>query len=57
MKVEHPYPECSTCKTLEDCKHPDVVDDGMGSPLPPNDCPRPMDIMKATLKKHKKRRG
>jgi hypothetical protein len=47
------YPECEKCKDLGDCKHPDVADDLMGSVLPPNDCPRPMDIMKETTKKRK----
>jgi hypothetical protein len=49
----HPYKECFGCKTLEDCPHPDVVNDGLGSPFIPDCCPRPMEVMKATLKKHK----
>jgi hypothetical protein len=54
METEYPYEECRTCKTLEDCVHPDIQMDGMGTPLPPDCCPHPIDIMKATLKKRKK---
>lgn len=55
MKPEpaNPYPECDTCKSLEDCKHPDVVRDGFGSALPPDICPRPIDIMRATEKERR----
>ncbi len=56
MRNEYPYPECATCKTLCDCKHPDVALDGLGSPLPPDVCPRPIEIMRETEKKRKKMR-
>jgi len=56
MKIEYPYPECETCKTLGDCKHPDVAEDGMGSPLPPSNCPKPMEVMKETVKKRKRKK-
>lgn len=48
-----PYPECETCKTLADCPRPDVEDNGMGSPMPPEVCPQPIQVMKATLKNKK----
>ena len=56
MADQDPYKECANCKDLGDCPKPDVATDGLGSPLPPDVCPRPMDIMKATNKKHKKKR-
>lgn len=49
----YPYPECEKCRSLEDCKHPDVDRDGMGSALPPDCCPKPIDIMRATEKKRR----
>lgn len=48
-----PYPECKNCKDIGDCKHPDVTMDGFSSPLPPEVCLRPIEIMKNTLKKRK----
>jgi hypothetical protein len=57
MKSEsnHPYPECDKCKTIADCKHPDVTMDGFSSPLPPDVCLKPIEIMHETLKTRKKR--
>jgi len=53
-KSDNPFPQCDSCKTLADCPHPDVGDnDGMSLPMIPDCCPRPMEIMEATLKKHK----
>jgi hypothetical protein len=52
-KDNYPYPECESCKSLEDCKHPDVAQDGYGSPLPPEVCPHPIETMRVTLKKRK----
>jgi hypothetical protein len=49
-----PFPECKNCKTLGDCKHPDVAMDMMGSPLPPPECNKPIDVMKETVKQRKK---
>jgi hypothetical protein len=49
----NPYPECEDCKTLKDCPHPDIQDDLLGSKMIPDCCPRPIDIMNATLKKRK----
>jgi hypothetical protein len=54
---ENPFPECENCKTLLDCKHVEVTDDMMGSPLPPESCLKPMDIMKNTLKLRKGIKG
>jgi hypothetical protein len=55
MKAENPYKECEKCKTLEDCPHPDVQSEvGMSLPMPPDCCPKPIDVMKATLKKREK---
>ena len=51
-KNNDPYPECAKCKTLSDCPYPDIGDDGMSLPMIPDCCPKPIDIMKATLKKN-----
>jgi hypothetical protein len=51
MRNENPYPECDNCKTIKDCPHPDVTMDGLGSPMPPDFiCPKPMEVMKETIK-------
>ena len=51
---DNPYPECSHCRSLEDCPHPDLGgDNNMSLPMIPDVCPRPIETMKATLKKHK----
>ena len=56
-KYKDPYPECEKCKDLSDCAYPDIEDLGdCFNPLPPNDCPRPMDVMNETRKKYKKER-
>lgn len=54
-KYEYPYPECETCNTLDDCKHGEVAMDGMGSDMPPDNCPNPITIMENTLHLHKLR--
>lgn len=48
---DNPYKECAECRTIEDCPHPDVANDLLGTPLPSDCCPRPIDIMNETLKK------
>ena len=53
MKSENPYPECETCKDLGDCPHPEVAQDGMGTNMTPDCCPKPIEVMKATVKKRK----
>jgi hypothetical protein len=53
MEKSYPYPQCSTCKVLDDCPHPDLSDGDLSLPMIPDECPRPIEIMKATLKKHK----
>jgi hypothetical protein len=53
MEKSYPYPECVNCNVLDDCPHPDISDDMLGTPLPPDSCLKPIEIMKATLKKHK----
>ena len=53
MKTDNPYPECESCKDLGDCPHPDIAQDMMGSPLPPSECLKPMEIMKNSVKKRK----
>jgi hypothetical protein len=53
MRNKEPYPECKTCKDLGDCKHPEIAEDMLGSPLPPDNCPKPIEIMINTLKKKK----
>jgi hypothetical protein len=52
-----PYPECTKCKDLGDCPCPDVDEDGLGTPLPPDSCPCPISVIKETLKKRKKLRN
>ena len=49
--IEYPYLECKHCRTIADCPHPDVANDLLGTPLPPDCCPKPIDIMNETLKK------
>lgn len=56
MNSDDPYWECEWCKDLGDCPYPEVAQDGMGSPMCPECCPRPIEIMKATLKKKKQLR-
>jgi hypothetical protein len=48
-----PYPECENCKEIGDCPHPDCEDNGFGSVMPPDSCPKPMKIMADTFKKRK----
>jgi len=53
-KEDNPYPQCDKCRTLEDCPCPDLGDENqMSLPMIPDICPKPIIIMKATLKKHK----
>ncbi len=49
---DFPYPECENCWTLADCKH---AEKGIGleSELPPDNCPKPMVIMRRTMHKRK----
>lgn len=55
MKTASPlYPECEKCNTLADCPHPEVEDNLLGTPMCPEGCPRPIEVMKATLKVHKR---
>jgi hypothetical protein len=53
MEESCPFPECKSCRVLDDCPAPEVANDMLGSPLPPPECPFPMDVMKRTTKKHK----
>lgn len=53
MKTDDlPYEECPTCKTLADCKH---VEKGVGleTEMPPDNCPKPIVVMRHTLHKRK----
>ncbi len=50
---ELPYPECEKCQELGDCKHPDVTMDGFSSPMPPDNCPKGMEILKKLYNKRK----
>jgi len=54
---EYPYEACKTCKTLGDCPFPEVAMDGMGSPLPPECCLNPIEVMNATLKRKRNERS
>jgi len=51
---DFPFKECELCKTLGDCPCPDVAQDLMGSPMPPPNCPKEIEVMKQTYKKRKK---
>ena len=53
MEEEPPYKECETCKDLSDCPSPLVLQDGMGSPTTPEDCPQSNEILKNTFKRYK----
>ena len=55
MKTDNaPYPECEACKDLGDCKHVDIAQDGMGTILTPDNCPKPNKVMAATEKRRKR---
>jgi hypothetical protein len=55
-EVEDPYPQCATCTCIEDCPHPDAEADMILSlPLPPDVCPRPMDILRTKRKDRRKK--
>ena len=56
MKKDNPFPECERCKDLSDCPCPDTTADITGLALPPYNCPKPIDIMRATNKRYKRRR-
>jgi len=51
---ENPYPQCKTCRDLSDCPHPEISEDLLGRPLPPDNCPKPNKIMAQTEKKHRR---
>jgi len=53
MEKSYPFEECRTCKVLDDCPHPDLSDGELSLPMIPDECLKPIEIMKATLKKHK----
>jgi len=53
MKHELPYKECATCEVLDDCPCPDVSEIGLSLPMPPDVCPKPIEVMKMTREKHK----
>jgi len=56
MKSDYPYKECITCKTIADCPHPDVEDNMMGTPMPPDVCARPIEIMANTERARKNKK-
>lgn len=53
LQPSDPFPECAACDELGKCPRPDVAQDGFGTPMPPDVCLRPVDVMIATEKKHK----
>ena len=53
MKTVYPFKECEICKVLDDCPCPDVTDDYLPTPMPPDECPKPIETMKRTREKHK----
>jgi len=50
-KKDFPFNECKLCRTLDDCPNPDLPTDELGMSLPPDECPKPMNIMRRTLRK------
>jgi len=52
-KSDDLFIECTSCDDLGKCPHPEVAEDMMGSPMPPEGCPKPNEIMRNTLKKHR----
>ena len=54
MKNDPPYKECEQCKDLSDCKHVDVATDGLGTVLPPDNCPKTNKIMAETEKRRRR---
>jgi len=57
MEKNNPFKECETCKTLADCKHVNVAQDMMGTPMPPDNCPKPIEVIRQTLKLKKQKRN
>jgi hypothetical protein len=37
---DYPYRECIKCENIGNCPHPDIAQDGMGTPVAPEDCPK-----------------
>jgi len=53
-KKENPYKECEFCKDLGDCPEPEISEDLLGRPLPPNSCPKSNKVMAQTEKRRRK---
>ena len=49
---ETPYAECEGCKTLDDCPHAEKAQ-GLHSAMPPDNCPKPIEIVRHTRNKRK----
>ena len=49
---EVPYESCLTCKTLADCPYKEKAE-GLSGEMPPDNCPKPIEIMRHTLNKRK----
>ena len=56
MKIDepYPYPECKLCRTVDDCKHADKPEGEFHIPMPPDNCPKPINVMRRTLRKYKR---
>jgi hypothetical protein len=52
MNNETPFFECWECTNIICCPHPDVSDDLLGRPIPPENCPKPEKIDLKEPKKH-----
>lgn len=48
---DYPYRECKNCQDISSCKNLDIEQDGFGTPIPPEDCPK-KDIIKPIKKKY-----
>lgn len=56
MEIKLPFNECAKCTGLECCPAVEVLDDGYGSPAPPDCCPNGMEIVKKRRDKIKNKK-
>jgi len=52
--IKYPRKECETCDGLMNCPDRVVLFDGMGSVVPPEDCPKAWEIMQKWMGKTRK---
>jgi hypothetical protein len=39
----YPHKECENCKGLLDCPYVEILEDGLGTPIKPKECPHGND--------------